>query len=636
MGTRESGDEPYGRIASWLILPAAWLFAFLAAPDLGSGFRAEDFVAFDYYSRTSFVELFTRPHLDAAMVMFWRPLSDAVTWALVRLVGPDAASIHLLLLLLHGTTAAVFGWAAQRLFRTGVVVAAAVAVLAAVHPFAASVLLYMDGGVAQIAYGLGLGGSLLALGNWRQGKIRGSTLFVVVAVASVTFDVGMVLPVLLPALGFVLPPAVRRIPWWLLLWMPLLLGLRSMVMGVAVGGYNIPLSRSVVEHFPGNLAEVLQRLFLPLFADAIEGSMTDLHPRAWRTWMPLVFLPAALAFAGLALRRSPESRSQRFRVWLGAALVLGGLALPGVVDLLAHADGDSPLPVPVHSYRLYPGLLAAALVLALLVRSFSARRGGPGLLLLAPVMVAYVMLGAPFRAGNERAGEHCDAIRRQIAQIAEETGQTRFVLLDTPLAAHVGPRPLARVFQFGLSSAFRPPISARELFVYPAFAGMELLVETRTLRALLAESGLTALRYDVESRRVEREDPGPKRAAAPSLTLGPDGRVPPVTRLAADGSFELELRGDVPGIPQLFLLNRVHPFYVADKPPALLLQREPGNGGADRLRGRALQVLEAARRFPGDPVYFILESRSPAGTPAGGEPTVSNVFETRLRESGSE
>src|SRR5262245_57034306 len=148
------------------LIAAAWLLA----PALAAGFRSEDFLDFEYYSRASLREVVAGSHLGMELLRYWRPLADVVTWGLVHALGPRPWAVHFALVLLHAATAAAAGRALRRTFGLGAGAAWAAALLVLVHPFAPAVLTYVDGGVPTLLAGLCTLLALGELGAWRDGS----------------------------------------------------------------------------------------------------------------------------------------------------------------------------------------------------------------------------------------------------------------------------------------------------------------------------------------------------------------------------------------------------------------------------------------------------------------------------------
>jgi hypothetical protein len=640
-----------------LLFAVAWLFA----PALGIGFRAEDFVDFEYYSRASLAQVLGATHLGMEMLHFWRPLADLVTWLLVRVVGPHAWPIHCVLLLLLVATAAAAGRALRVTFGLSVGAGWAAALLVVAHPFAPAVLTYFDGGVPTLLTGLFTLLALGELGRWRDGNARGKLLLLTTAAAAFSYDLGLLVPLLLCIVAWLLPRSERRVPWFLLLLVPAVVALR-VVLGVGYRGYAVQPDREMVVLFVPRVASVAARLFAPVFAG-------ELHPE--QTLLAVVVILGGVAAAAVAIAIATRHASAWTAVRQAAALAVVTIGLvgfaPDLVLLNRTASGIPARPDELTlAYKTWPAASAAMLATAWLFGRASGRRWWGALALALPWAVTLLALRAPITSAHEEAMRWaqglCDGVSAEAAKGASD-GASRFVVFDVPVANqrgdHEPARTVTRVLQYGLGAAQRPPCRSVGIAAYPVFRaadGMGKLATRETLDALAASPWLVPLRCrtspDVAVAPIARP-PAPTGPGSLRLFADPDGRERviaadladvPCVPVADDGSIELFTSGEAPGEPQLFVLNRLHPVYVKHQdrlpgapPPPMDLVRTPQSGGrVDRLSARVAWLAELATRYPDDVVFLVLESRPDAArTPATAlTATVSNVLPVRLRRGG--
>lgn len=639
--------EPRWRLpGAALLIAVAWLFA----PSLTAGFRSEDFVDFEYYSRASLWQVVTGTHLGMEMLHFWRPLADLVTWLLVRVVGPHSWPLHFLLLLLLVATAAAAGRAMVRTFGLSAGAGWAAALLVVVHPFAPAVLTYFDGGVPTLLLGWFALVALGELGRWRAGEKRGGTLFWTSAAACLCYDLGLLVPVLLCVVGWILPRGTRRAPCFVLLLIPAVVALR-MLLGVGFRGYPIVPDRSMVVDLPERLATVCARLFVPVFPGA-------LHSHGCFAGVLVIFggvIAAAIAIA-IATRRGSAWTALRQAAAL-AVLVLGLLAAAPLLFLLNKDQKPDEL---VLAYQSWPAAAAAALATAWLFGRSAGRRGFGALVLALPWAATLLVLRAPVTATHEEALRWAQGLCDGVSANAAASGATRLLVFDVPVANRRGEgeaaRTITRVLQWGLGASQRPPCRTPAVDAYPVFResdDMLKYVSRETLDALAASPFLLPVRCStspaVHVEAIERPA-APAGAGTLRLSADADGRgaapladlaEAPLVSVAAGGSADLYVAGAASGELRLFFLNRLHPCYARrvdpwpGRPPAMELERVPQPGAAaDRLHVRVEWLEELASRYPDDVVFVVLEALSDrAQTPGARKATVSNVLPVRLRRA---
>ncbi len=621
------------------ILSAA---ALLLVPDLRAGFRSEDYLDFDRYQRVGLFTTLAQPHLDFAQFAFWRPLADGATWLLVNVCGPRPLAIRLVLVALHVAAAMGVAAATRRLLGLSVGAALASALLAVVHPWSASVVTYLDGGVPALLAAIGAFFGLAALGRWRDGEASVRPVVGWTLVAMLSYDTALLLPIVLVAVAWLLPRSERRVPWLLLLLIPLLLVVRHLVVGKAFDSYPVPLVpdalRALLAAFPARLATCAGRLFVPTFPE-LHGSTT------WLRWM---LLAVALAGVGVAVVTRRASLATPVRQGLALALLVVGL-LGFAPDLFVILPVESKPDELVLAYKSYPAALAAMLLAGWLLGRAAGRRWWGSLALAAPAVAALVVLGRPIARLHLQAQQWASGIPASLIERARTTpkeGPHRFLVREVPVKTQAGARSVTRALQYGLACAVRP------LDAYPLFRFWEdsqrHYVSVEAIDALTRAPWLEPVKC-VLGEADARVEPIARPPQLPAGTLRlfarPDGvesvlasdlSDAPFVDVGDDGSMELGVSGAASGFLRLFVLNRMHPCMAMELPEwGLSLRRSPGSApGVDRLAVKGLGWLgEIVRRFPDDLVFVVLEALpDPARTPALPSPiNVSNVLPVRLR-----
>lgn len=613
--------------------------AIACAPPLDLPLRAEDYLAVDTYSRIGPLDLVTRPHLDMRLFGYWRPLSDGFTWALVRATGGAPWPMHAALLALHVAAALLAGKALRALCGLSAGAGLATSLIAAAHPWSTAVIGYSDGGGAALIAALFTLLALVALGRWRDGEGPLTPLVAAAALAALAYDAALVLPVVLVAVAAALPRAERRVPWAVLLVVPAVLATRWLAVGRAFDGYELP--EGFAAAFPGRLLLCAQRLFLPYFD---EFAMP-------RTELALALAAVALAAAVVAVATRRGGLERPLRQGLALALLVAGL-LGYAPDLFTQARGAAPDEL-VLAYKSYPAALAAALAIGWWLGRATGRKGIGCVLLSLPVVALFAWQGRTLAGEHARAarwaGDVVEGVRAHAAGSA--AGSRHFLVQEVPVKAERNGRSIARVLQFGLASALRPPLQEPELFAWPLFrreldgAGAYLSDAAAAAFARLPWLEPLRCRYVVQDglERVLVEAaprPPPQPALGVRLFARADAREEviaglaqvPESPVAPDGSLVITVRGREPGTPRFVVLNRTHPFstQALDLVPAA---QRPADAAPDVLLVKVASpwLLEHATRFPGDVSFFVLEFL-PDGPPVPGAPgaTVSNVLALRL------
>jgi hypothetical protein len=635
-----------------VLIAAAWLLA----PALSAGFRSEDFLDFEYYSRAGLREVVTGTHLGMELLHYWRPLADVVTWGLVHVLGPRPWAVHFMLVVLQAATAAAAGRVIRRTFGLSVGAAWAAALLVLVHPLAPAVLTYVDGGVPTLLAALFTLLALGELGEWRDGNSHAGRVFLCATAAALSYDPALLVAPLLCVIAWLLPRSERRVPWFLLL-VPLLVAAARGLLGVGYLGYPVQPDRQMVVEFVPRVATAVGRQFAAVFAD-------DVHSRGL----------AALAYATLAAVAlgavvvAVSTRHGRIGVAVRQAAALALL----VVGLIAFAPelfllGGRPDAPPVRpdelifAYKTWPAAAAAALFTSWLFGRASGRRWWGALALALPWAAVEIALRVPISVVHIEAVAWAQRTCDGVAARAKEAGARRLLVFEVPVAN--GPSvgiAKTRVLQYGLGAALRPPLQEVPLDAYPVFRvrdGRDVLASSATFDALAASPWLLPLRcgvkVDAPVVTVARPEPqagtGMLRLSAAASgadrIFAPDLSDVPTVTVDADDSIELFVSGEAPGELRLFVLNRITPVFVAPAPPrpanstlpppGMDLERTHRDAGPDRLVAHLAKPAwfrEIATRYPDDVVFLVLEARPDAArSPGTGlAVTTSNVLPVRL------
>ncbi|MSR45645.1 MAG: hypothetical protein EXS13_01025 [Planctomycetes bacterium] len=629
------------------------IVAWSGLPSLAGGFRSEDWLALEAYSRMDLLDVWSHPHLDMRLFGYWRPLSDSVTWLLAHTLEPWPAAVQLALAMLHLAAAGLVGVAGRRLLGLSAGAAFAASLVAAAHPWSSAVVTYLDGGTSTLIVALCTLLALVALGRWRDGVGGAAPLCLATLLAGLAYDAAIVLPIVIVVVARVLPRSERApergVPWPVVAVFPLLLLLRWCAVGMAFDGY--PLTSEALLEFPRRLVLCTGRLFVPFFAEhgspraamslalAAIGLLALIVAVAARSGIP----PAARVAASVALRQ-------------GGALLLLSVGLLGYApDLFVGGRGAVPDEL-VQAYKSYPAALAAALAVGWWLGFANGPHDRASLVLALPVVALFVVYGSPIRDEHARAQQWSTDIVAAVAARADAQpagAPDRYLVVEVPTKVQRSGRSGTRCLQFGLPNALRPPLHDPECFAYPLFQreldGFAAWVSAPAFDALAASRWLEPLtcRYpivDGRERVVVEALPRPSPPlAAIELLADLDGVAPapfdladaPLVEVAADSSIVLAAYGVVPaGSPRFFFLNRVHPC-VSDRIELVteLPGRAPPPAGVQRARIGTPWLREIAHRFPDDVVFVVLELLATPELRAQGAPeaVVSNVLAIRLR-----
>lgn len=639
-----------------MLIAAAWLLA----PALSAGFRSEDFLDFEYYSRAGLREVVTGTHLGMELLHYWRPLADVATWGLVHVLGPRPWAVHFVLVLLQAATAAAAGWVVRRTFGLSVGAAWAAALLVLVHPLAPAVLTYVDGGVPALLAALFTLLALGELGEWRDGNSHAGRVFLCATAAALSYDPALLVAPLLCVIAWLLPRSERRVPWFLLL-VPLLVAAARGLLGVGYLGYPVQPDRQMVVEFVPRVATAVGRQFAAVFAD-------DVHSRGLAALAYATLAAVALGAVVVAVRTRHGRIGVAVRQAAALALLVVGLIAFAPELFLLGGRPDQPPARPeelIYAYKTWPAAAAAALFTAWLFGRASGRRWWGALALALPWAAVEIALRAPIAAVHTEAVAWAQRTCDGVAARAAERGARRVLVLEVPVAN--GPAAgiaKTRVLQYGLGAALRPPLRppSRDgpLDAYPVFRvrdNRDVLASPATFDALAASPWLLPLRcgatVDAPVEVVARPEP-PSGAGALRLfadgsgverILASDLADAPVVTVDAADSIELFVSGDAPGELRLFVLNRITPVFVAPAPPrpanstlpppGMDLERTHRDPGPDRLVAHLAKPAwfrEITTRYPDDVVFLVLEARPDAArSPGTGlAVTTSNVLPVRL------
>ena len=499
--------------ASWpLFLLATLLWA--AYRGLGSlTFASEDYlIVGSLYSRSWLqvvIEELQAPWLGLSFVNFYRPVSTALLALELQLWGLDAGALHWTHLFVHGVNAVQVAAISQRLIGEKSPIPWATAGLFAISPLHPSAVAF----IGSYATVFGCFFSLLALGGylrfeetrerWAYGLALGAFAF-----ALGSYEGAVVLPALL-LLALLLPrPSPKGIRGRLLPWAPFaaLTGvyflLRWSVLGVFVGGYGAFQDRFLSQAAALGLdfLRSLPRLILPGFPAAGTGTVAL-----------ILGLALSLGIGLFYLRR-------RSNPWAAVALVAwawaGALQAPFSFVSVVPATGR---------FWYLPSFAATLALLAfgwgILKELAGARRVAFRGLATAGVLLLFVYHFGALQKNLEIALEADGEVRQILAALEKQPAgkalEPWFVAGVPDFARSEDGLPVAKIFQYGLSEASRPPFGKISGRVYPVPAD----AHPRMLPAVARFAGGRALNWDRQGRELEEISKEPLVEAAPLETL---------------------------------------------------------------------------------------------------------------------
>ena len=575
--------------------------------------RAEDFVGLRYYEGASLLDVWFAPHLGSQIASFWRPLGDTWNWLAVQLGGGEPRALHWMTASLHLAVVVTVYRLARR--HTVGWVALTVGVCALWHPFAASVVWYVDGGLAQLSATWFTLLGLMVLGEPGPRGLRASAGLLAGAGAALSFDGALPVPFVFGAVTWI---AHRSRAWGVahLAVGLVLVAVRLTVLG-SLGGYGgAGLLDSVGERLVG-YARLAPLLFAPSFAFPESGGMAF---RILETRLLQIVAGAGIFLALCAAWRSvattDESRAGGRRVLLvSVALTAVALFVPAGLDLATLPD-EGWRALPLYVYRLYPPAILA--LLWLFTAAGGGKRWGRSLALLAPTIALHLACGSTFRGGMLEAGRAAEAIPRAIGELQGAEASRVTVLFATPEEYEFRGRPVARLYQFGLSEACRRADLVER--VIPVFYGADdeflpqFLVTPRAVQALAASPFVRALGY------TPPQSIGAVSAKALSddglVLRAPDGGVPsgwsdaPIVPIDEAGRMVLRVEGASEPSSVLAVFNTTHTYFAAphERYRTTLSRRSDPAGGHDLLEVSAPHFREVAERDPDGPALLVLQS----------------------------
>jgi hypothetical protein len=592
----------FRRFGPWGLVAVAWI-AFGAG--LRFGFASEDFLILARFESASWWSVvaaeFRGPWLGLEHVAFYRPVAMALVGLQHALWGLRPWAYHGAQILLHGINAVLVYRCAWRLLAetkrpatfTVTTAALATALLFLLFPLHLGTVLFL-GSYATLWSGffqlLALRSYLRALGESPQGTrwwAQGLAVAGFLALALGCYEAAAVLPLALLAVGLALAkngPTRRRAGALLLPSAAVLTAyfvLRRAVLGVFVGGYGF-----VRERWLDRLFGTVQDAFASL-PRLLLGQLELLTDRQ----AALVgFVLCALIGTALLRWRGPYGRV--------AAL---GLAWA----LLFQLPFGFAAVVPATGRFWYLATVGSALVLGAAVAALAglgaAKAGGPfgwqfgwrglAFALLLPLMLLYA-LGlrgdlAYYRQADQESRALLASLATWEASLGDGTGGPLLVAEPPSFVHNAKPSPVAKVFQYGLTEAARPPFGSLRATVIP----LPAYVPQDRWAALAAASGGQVRRW---STTLGSLVPIPEPGLGPGL---PPGRL-----------FAAQREGDALVFscrecrePRLFVVTRDATF-----------RGEPFAAAAGRV-ALPTAFLRGMAGLAGGTAYWWLEERGPGG-----------------------
>lgn len=552
-----------------------WLAALLApilllayGGGLGRGFVSEDFLILRRLGSGPFLERaaesFLGPWLGASFVPFYRPFSSLLLQVELLAFGTHPLPYLLAHLAVHAGCALLLGAWLGRLLPAAapheIFLATLVFALYPLHP----------GSVLFVASFATLFATLFLLAAlWLEAADRRGLALAVAPLALFSYEQAVALPFLALLFDLAAKPGDgfrRRLRLWPYFAMTgAYLLLRSAVLG-QLGGYDGFRARLAdPAALLTALAEVLSRLFVPVFAIPASAALT-------------LSVTAALALlAAVAVVRRQEP---------GARVLLAALAAIPVVQAPFFFTGV----VPGNGRYFYLASCLAAIVLWQGLRLLPHR----AVAAVAPVLLV-LALGSAWGLRQVatvygEAARRCDAIRTSL----EAAPPGRIFVAGHPAFLNRWGVPVAQVFHWGLADALEPPFTERgDLEVYPLPG--------------LSDADLAPLLFRPELGRVFR--------------LGEADRLQPLVAAAAPAAIEARRDGLAPR-----LLVRAPPgatlrlVVLAQGGPSLL-PLPPGEGEIAAEVPQA--TFTSMKLLYGTPIFVWVEVRGAGGELAG----TSAVFE---------
>ncbi|MCH9650950.1 MAG: hypothetical protein K0U98_22190 [Deltaproteobacteria bacterium] len=472
-----------------LVLLALPLAAY--GPYLTTGFASEDFLILGRFHRGPLgpllLEQFHSPWLGLSYVSFFRPVATFLLGLEYLAFGTSPFLFHLSHVVLHGINAVLVYGILRRLWKSRLTwPALAAAGLFALYPLHHGAVLFVGGSATLFGAFFFLLSLWLYLGPGSRGTRLGSWLSFVAALGC--YEAAVVLPIALVCHQFLTgklgrstkqapsddpgdpedpgnhspreaeAPSQRRWPGWSTwpYWATLVVYflIRRAVLGVFVGGYTSfherPLAR--LGQLGMDFLLSLPRLVFPNF-----------H------WLPTSTTLLALAVAGLVTGTALCSlrRGRWVRLWLLA------LAWAATFQLPFFFVGA----IPATGRFWYLASVAACLGLATVASSIAETAAGRWVRLRRGVAAALLGLtGSLFwwlLIGDletfRQADEQILSIQQALGEVAAKAESPELILLAgvPDFVRNDRGLPVAKVFQYGLSEAVRPPFGKVALEAIP-------------------------------------------------------------------------------------------------------------------------------------------------------------------------
>lgn len=498
---------PYRSALSFFTLGSFLLVVY--GESLATGFASEDFLILGELSRRGWLETIAAevsgPWLGLGFLGFYRPVSTAVLATELEVFGLAPVAFHVAHLLLLAACACLAAALVRRLAPSvPPTFAAAVAILFGLYPLHPSAVLFTG------AFATPIGGTFVLLAVfWYLGfraTARFSHYFAALSAAGLallSYEASAVLPLILASVELFAAEHLRPlsrghrvallVPFFLVL--ALYLAARRLVLGVTIGGYAALRAR----FFAGSLERVGD-----FFASLPQLALPESDRLCGRAGLVALGV-LLLIVAGVATwaDRLPGAGDRRRLLGLGVVWV-GLFQLPfGLVGV-----------VPANGRYWYLASLGILLLLGALVLTLGARlsprvRVIGGVVLVASAATVQLAglrhdldlyLAADLEMTRMRAALH-EAARQ---------GEGPLLVAAPPDFVHnQAGKPVAKLFQYGLSEAVRPPFGQidDELFPLPSSVRQDRWTE------LALAAGGRLRRFDPESG--ELEPVGPETGAIP-------------------------------------------------------------------------------------------------------------------------
>lgn len=561
-----------------------------------TGFASEDFLILRHLHPLGFWGILSSelqgPWLGLSFVNFYRPVSTALLALELKAWGLDAAAFHWSHLAVHGLNTFLVGAVARRLTGGSRAVPLALSALFAVSPLHPSAVAFV-GSFATVFGGCFVLVTLACFLRFRETGERGAYGLAVAGfvLALGAYEAAAVLPAALLADVLVRDPRRESPGRRILAVLPFLalagayFLLRRIVLGVFVGGYSSFQDRFLEElaQLAGKALTSLPQLVLPRLHAPFPGAVA------------LGLGGALVAVTLLFFARRPPSP-------LASAALLG---LIWAVIFQAPFFFTSVVPATGRFWYLpcFAATLSALAVTRGLAESLGRFRRPGRVLWLVAVAAVLVHHFTGLRADLAITFEADREVRAIQAALAQREAQRRdepWLVAGVPdFARGEAGLPVAKIFQYGLHEASRPPFRDSAGWVYPVPADVHPLL----VRELALAADARILRWDRSRLQlVEASEPAGGPPPEPSIRLS--------TADGFRGLLDFRCEG----------CRRVRLFLLTSGPPYRSPWQEVvGGGGSIELPRPFLESM--ALHHDGQVLGWL---EGPAG---GGPPTArSEVF----------